>query len=291
MTGPATDLPTAARRYVDLHLHSTASDGSLAPAEVAAAGAAAGLIAIALTDHDTLAGVADAQLAGSALGIRVVAGVELSAEGSAGEVHVLGLHVSRIVELENELAVFRDARRRRAEDIVARLNALGVLLTMDLVLENAGAGAIGRPHIARAMVAGGWVRDFRDAFDRYLGWGRPAYVPKQRLAMADAIALIHRAGGLAVLAHPGSEAKRNALSALAALGLDGVEVLHPSHTAEDAARISALADHLELVPSGGSDWHGQTEGARAIGAMRVPLSFLERQDLRVERRAAGERVA
>jgi predicted metal-dependent phosphoesterase TrpH len=138
-------------------------------------------------------------------------------------------------------------------------------------------------------VAGGWARDVRDAFDRWLGNGRPANVEKQRLDLAEAIALVHRAGGIAVLAHPGSDATRARLEALRALGLDGVEVRHPGHSAEDIARIGVLADHLGLVPSGGSDWHGTTEGTRSIGGMQIPESWLERQDACVRERA--ERVA
>ncbi len=293
MTWPGGPPPDGAQstRFVDLHMHSTASDGAVPPAAVAAAASEAGLSVIALTDHDTLSGVLDARGAGAALGVRVVAGVELSVIDGQSEIHVLGLHIARPDELEHELAVFRAARRTRAERIVEQLNALGVPLTMDAVLEVARGGAIGRPHVARAIVAGGWARDPRDAFDRYLGWGKPAYVPKHKLGLADAVQLIHDTGGLAVLAHPGAEGNRRRLEAMAALGLDGVEVLHPSHSAEDIRRLGALVDHLKLVPSGGSDWHGGAEGPRTIGGMRVPFEFLERQEERVAMRQAGERVA
>jgi 3',5'-nucleoside bisphosphate phosphatase len=163
-----------------------------------------------------------------------------------------------------------------------------VPVTLERVLAIADIGAIGRPHVARALVEGGWVRDFREAFDRYLGAGRPAYVPKHRLTVADAIRLIHRAGGLAVLAHPGPEGTRARLESLKALGLDGVEVRHPGHNAEDTNRLQTLADHLGLLSSGGSDWHGQTEGPRVLGMMRVPALWLDRQDALVsERRATG----
>ena len=292
MTWPAV-LPAGgaqSTRYVDLHMHSTASDGSHSPAAVAAAASEAGLAVIALTDHDTLSGVAEARRAGAGLDVRVVAGVELSVIDGQSEIHVLGLHISRTDELERDLAVFRAARRTRAERIVERLNALGVPLTMEAVLDVARGGAIGRPHVARAIVAGAWARDPRDAFDRYLGWGKPAYVPKHKLGLADAIQLIHDTGGLAVLAHPGAEGNRRRLETMATLGLDGVEVLHPSHSTEDIRRLGALVDHLKLVPSGGSDWHGGTEGPRTIGGMQVPFEFLERQEARVARRA-GERVA
>jgi predicted metal-dependent phosphoesterase TrpH len=274
---------------VDLHTHSTASDGALPPAEVVAAAAHAGLAAIALTDHDTLDGVAEARAEGARQGVRVIPGVELSATSGEGEVHLLGLHLSRTEMLERRLGGFRDARRERAARMVERLNELGVPITLEAVLSQAGTGALGRPHVARALVAGGWAHDLREAFDRWLGNGRPANVEKERLPLSEAIALVHDAGGLAVLAHPGADATRAWLEELRALGLDGVEVRHPGHTAEDVARIGALAEHLGLVPSGGSDWHGTMDGSRNLGCMRIPMNWLEQQDARVRERA--ERVA
>lgn len=278
-----------ARRYVDLHMHSTASDGSRPPAEVVAAAARAGLAAIALTDHDSVAGMEEARAAGERLGVRVIAGTELSAHDETGEVHLLALHLSRLSDVEEALAALRDARRRRAHQIVDRLNALGIPITMQEVLEHAGSGAIGRPHVARALIANGWAQDLRDAFDRLLGAGRPAFVDKQHVSIADAVHLAHRAGGIAVLAHPGPAGTRNRLVELRALGLDGVEVRHPSHNAETIARLGALAERLDLLPSGGSDWHGAMEGPRTIGCMHVPEEWLVRQEAHV--RAARQRVA
>jgi 3',5'-nucleoside bisphosphate phosphatase len=276
-----------AERYVDLHTHSTASDGAFPPASVVEHAQRAGLGAIALTDHDTVGGVAEARAAGERLGVRVVAGVELSAFDNGRELHVLGLHLDRTEAMEHDLVTFRDTRRTRAEEIVQRLNRVGVPVTVDAVLAEAGEGAIGRPHVARAIIAGGWVRDQREAFDRYLGAGRPAFVDKYRLAIRDAIEMVHRAGGVAVLAHPGQDGTRARVEALAAMGMDGLEVRHPSHSAEDVARLTALADFFGLVPSGGSDWHGATEGPRTIGNQRVPAEWLARQ----EARAATHRSA
>lgn len=282
MTGPEGALPVVERSAcVDLHSHSTASDGSRAPADVVAAAHAAGLAAIALTDHDTVAGIPEAGAAARDLGIRLVPGVELSAVEGDVETHLLGLHLSRPAEIEAGLAALREMRRERAERIVARLNELGVRITFEDVLEQAGGAAIGRPHVARAMVQEGWAKDVRDAFDRYLGNGRPAFVSKDRLTMTDAIAMIHRAGGLAVIAHPGHTGTRARIEALLAQGLDGVEVLHPSHTAEDVARLRAITDHLGMLPSGGSDWHGASDGPRTLGTMRVPEEWLARQDARL----------
>jgi len=274
--------------FVDLHSHSTASDGSQSPTALVAAAKAAGLAAIALTDHDTMAGVAEATVAGQQAGVRIVAGVELSAIDDEREIHLLGLHIQRPAVLDDALRTFRQTRETRAQQIVDKLNTLGVTISFAEVLARAGDAAIGRPHIARVLIEGGWARDSRDAFDRYLGAGRPAYVAKHRLSVSDAIALVHAGGGLAVLAHPGTDGRREMLERFVSLGLDGVEVRHPGHTADDVHRLGALAAFLGLVPSGGSDWHGASEGPRVLGAMRVPAAWLERQDERVDARRAAQ---
>jgi predicted metal-dependent phosphoesterase TrpH len=287
---PSSGTPTDALRpqgFVDLHSHSTASDGALAPAAVVEIAAQAGLVALALTDHDTLGGVAAAREAGERLGVRIVAGVELSLMDGDKEVHMLGLHITRVDALQAELEAVRDSRKSRAEQIVAKLNALGVPIDVGAVFAEAAGGAVGRPHIARALIAGGWVRDQREAFDRYLGAGRPANVEKQRITIADGIRLIHECGGLAVIAHPGGDGRRERVEPLVALGLDGLEVRHPGHSSEDMLRIAALADHFGLVKSGGSDWHGATSGPRVLGGMRVPEEWLDLQDARVEKRRAA----
>jgi predicted metal-dependent phosphoesterase TrpH len=283
--------PGATAEFVDLHTHSTASDGARAPGDVVAEAKRVGLAAIALTDHDTLDGLEAANAAGAVLGVRIVNGVELSAVEDGEETHVLGLHLDDTSELEGQLVSLRAMRRIRAERIVERLNELGVRIAFADVLQQSAGGAVGRPHVARAMIAEGWAIDFRDAFERYLGNGKPAFVAKDSLPVVDAIAMIHRAGGLAVIAHPGQFGTRARIEALFALGLDGVEVVHPSHSAEDTARLGALADHFDLVRAGGSDWHGLASGPRLLGSMRVPAAWLARQDERVAARRAGERVA
>ena len=279
-------MPTGETACVDLHTHSTASDGARAPREVIRAAHDIGLAAIALTDHDTVDGLVEARAEGEALGIRVVAGVELSAVEGDAETHLLGLHLRDVGALEGRLRELRQMRLTRAERMVVRLNELGVRVSMDDVLAQAGGGAVGRPHIARALVNEGWATDVRDAFDRYLGNGKAAFIPKDRLALGDAIAMIHLAGGLAILAHPGQSGTRARVEALIPLGLDGLEVRHPSHSAEDATRLLALVDHFRLTPSGGSDWHGATEGGRTLGMMRVPMTWLDRQDRLMAERGA-----
>ncbi|MEX2153720.1 MAG: PHP domain-containing protein [Gemmatimonadaceae bacterium] len=280
----------AHHEFVDLHTHSTASDGARSPAEVVRAAKAARLTAVALTDHDTLAGLADARAAGVEAGIAVIAGVELSAVEGNVETHILGLHLGELSELEHRLVGLREMRLDRAARIVERLNVLGIPVMFEAVLQEAAGGAVGRPHVARALIAGGWVLDFREAFDRYLGNGKAAFVAKDHLPLADAISLIHRAAGPAVLAHPGQQGTRERIGVLAALGLDGVEVLHPSHSGEDSQRLDALAAELDLVRSGGSDWHGAPDGARSLGMMRVPSQWLTDQEARVATRGS-RRVA
>lgn len=283
--------PAGAPRYVDLHSHSTASDGALPPEAVVAAAKAAGLAALALTDHDTLDGVAAARAEGERLGVRVITGVELSAHVGDREVHLLALHLTSTEPIEHRLRELREARVSRAVHMVERLNALGVQVTMDDVLAQAKDGAVGRPHVARALVHGGWARDARDAFDRFLGNGRPANVAKQRLDVADAIRIAHDAGGIAVWAHPGPDGSRDAVERLVRQGLDGLEVRHPGHSQNDADRLGALVEHYRLVPSGGSDWHGASEGPRVLGCMRIPHEWLERQEARAEQHRARAQVA
>lgn len=267
--------------FVDLHTHSTASDGTLPPERVIEAAARCGLKALALTDHDTINGIPAAREAGERLGVRVIAGVELSAFHDDQEVHLLALHLSNLETLESRLAELRVQRLRRAEKIVARLNELAIPITLDEVLQQANGGAVGRPHVARALIARGAVHDFRDAFMTYLGGNGSAFVPKDKLSIEDAIAMAHDAGALAIWAHPGEGGRRERLEPLIAAGLDGLEIRHPSHSGEDMKRLQALTDFFGLVPSGGSDWHGSTEGPRRLGTMNVPSQWLEQQDERV----------
>ncbi len=273
-----TSTPDTTALFVDLQVHTTASDGALAPEQVVEAASQAGLAAIAITDHDTIDGVADAAVAGLRLGVRVVSGVELSTHFGDDELHLLGLHLSNAEAIRAALRQFQLDRVTRAEQIVGTLNRLGVPVTVDAVLVEAGPGAVGRPHIARAMIAGGWVKDFREAFDRWLGFGRPAYADKPHFDVADGIDLVHSAGGLAFWAHPGDSATAARVATLAAAGLDGVEVLHPGHPPVIAQKLMSIVDAAGLLPSGGSDWHGTLEGPRRLGGQFVPKAWLDRQD-------------
>ncbi|MFN2572516.1 MAG: PHP domain-containing protein [Gemmatimonadales bacterium] len=274
--------------FVDLHTHSTASDGTLPPEKVIEAAERCGLAALALTDHDTIEGVPAARAAGERLGIRVISACELSAFQEEHEIHLLALHLTQLDALQRRLGELRTLRHARAGRIVEKLNSLGVPLTLDEVLQQANGGAVGRPHVARALIARGAVHDFRDAFTRYLGGGGSAFVPKERLSVEDAIAIAHEAGGLAIWAHPGDGGRRERLEPLVAAGLDGLEIRHPSHSGEDVKRLQALADFFGLVPSGGSDWHGASDGPRRLGIMNVPVDWLERQDEKVASVASSQ---
>jgi 3',5'-nucleoside bisphosphate phosphatase len=289
VTTPADPVTGDAPAFIDLQTHSTASDGALPPAQVVEAARAASLYAIALTDHDTVDGLPEAIAAGDALGVRIVPGVELSTHFGDDELHLLGLHLGNTEVMRSALQMLQDGRVARAEKIVATLNKLDVPVTVEAVLKEAGLGAVGRPHVARAMVAGGWVRDFREAFDKWLGWGRPAYVDKSRFEVADGIALVHEAGGLAVWAHPGEDATASRIAKLAAFGLDAVEVLHPSHPPYLSEKLFGLVEAAKLLPSGGSDWHGTFDGPRRLGGQMVPKTWLDWQDAKVaeRRRAMG----
>ncbi|NCW45325.1 MAG: PHP domain-containing protein [Gemmatimonadaceae bacterium] len=283
-----TDTTTApAPAFVDLQVHSTASDGALPPAAVVQAAADAGLYAIALTDHDSVEGLPEANEAGARLGVRIVPGVELSTHFEGEELHLLGLHLAKLDAMRAALDEFQGQRVRRAERIVTTLNAHGIPVTMEAVLAEAGTGAVGRPHIARAMLAGGWVREFREAFDKWIGWGRPAYMAKETFDVADAIALVHRAGGLAVWAHPGELATPSRIARLAEQGLDAVEVLHPSHQPYLVQRLVDYTAQAGLLPSGGSDWHGTQEGPRKLGGQLVPKIWLDWQDVKAAQLAAA----
>lgn len=270
--------------FVDLQVHSTASDGTATPSEVVAAAKEAGLAAIAITDHDTLGGLAEAKAAGLKHHVRVVSGVELSTHDEDEELHLLGLHIAIPEAIESALKALRDQRVDRAGQIVATLNRHGIPLRMEAVLDEAAGAAVGRPHIARAMVAAGYAGDFREVFDKWIGFGQPAYMPRDRFEIADGIALIQRAGGLAAWAHPSQLATRARVRRLSGYGLDGIEVLHPSHPPYLAQKIFDLTRGFDLLPSGGSDWHGVTEGPRRLGAQSVPLAWLHAQDARVAER-------
>jgi predicted metal-dependent phosphoesterase TrpH len=252
----------------------------------------AGLAAIALTDHDTLAGIPEARAAGERLGVRVVAGCEFSTAAPWGEMHVLGYFLSEQDRvLDAFLADRRTDRERRAREMVSRLAALGLAITLEQVRAEARGGAVGRPHVARALVRLGHARGVQETFDRWLGRGRPAFVDKQLPAFAAVAAEVHRAGGLVSAAHLKDRGTRNVLERLKADGLDAVETRHPSHTGEMRANLTELAERLGLLRTGGSDWHGGRGDAThgIVGSEEVPAEWLEALEQERDRRKRAAR--
>lgn len=268
--------PTA---WVDLHVHSTASDGELAPAEVARCAHRAGLAAIALTDHDTTAGVPEAAAEGGGLGVRVIAGCEFSVKGPWGELHLLGYFLP---VADDRLAAFlaetRAARRRRGEQMVERLQGIGLDIDVGQVAAVAGEGAVGRPHVARALVARGITASVGEAFHRFLRRGRPGFVEKPLPALQQVTGLIHAVGGLAVAAHLRGRGDEATVRQLRDQGLDGLEVRHPSHERFDERRLTEIAERLGLAVTGGSDWHGDDDPGAShagLGDLDVPAAWLD----------------
>ncbi len=259
---------------VDLHVHTAASDGYYRPAEVVARAAAAGITTLAITDHDTVDGVPEALEAARRFpGLYLVPGVEISADASGGEVHILGYFIDyRDPHLLEALRGLRDSRWQRARRMVARLGELGFPLSWERVQEIAGeGGALGRPHIAQALVERGYVGSFREAFTRLIGHNCPAYVERQKVRPAEAVALVRRVGGLAVLAHPLTAPHPEALVAeLKEAGLVGLEAYYAGFSPEESRYLASLARHYGLITTGGSDYHGLDDVGTGLGAARVP---------------------
>jgi predicted metal-dependent phosphoesterase TrpH len=268
---------------IDLHTHSTASDGQYPPAEVAARAAAAGTAVWSLTDHDTVAGQAAAAAAARERGMRFVPGIELSVFLDEKEIHVLGHFVDpahpALSRFEDFLA---DHRRGRMDEMVRRLDRLGVRITADDIVAFSGGKTIGRPHVARAMVAARAVATVKEAFDRYLGEGRPAYVGRYRLTAEQAVELVRGAGGVATLAHPGvSKVGRDELARLRRIGFDGLEVRHPEHSPGQVEAFRQAAADLGLVPTAGTDFHGPAiNPERELGTAEMGASDLSALEAR-----------
>jgi predicted metal-dependent phosphoesterase TrpH len=265
---------------VDLHVHSTASDGRLTPAEVIREAAEKGMSYIALADHDTVDGIAAARKAAQSFpNLRVIPGIEISTDIPQGEVHILGYFIDYTdAELLAKLEDFKNSRLRRAEKMVAKLADLGVPVEWQRVLELAGSSTIGRPHIAQAMLEKGHIPSFKDAFDEYLGHGKPAYVEREKMLPAEAVGIIVKARGLPVLAHPlTTEDPEGLIAELKSAGLVGLEAYYNGYSDEEVEGLLALAQKHGLIATGGSDFHGiEPDEETAIGGADVPLEVVER---------------
>ena len=251
----------------DLHLHTTASDGTDAPGELVALAAKKGFQVIAVTDHDTMSGIPEALDAGRRLGVRVISGVEISAGGGT-EVHVLGYAIRDPEKLTNVLGHMRAERSQRMQKMVTKLNAMGVPIQIRRVT-NLTQESVGRSHLARILVEDGVVRDVREAFNRYLAPGRPAYVERKKLSVREAVELIRSAGGIPVIAHPGQNHgdtfwMKERFAELKTAGLMGIEAYHMAHSQQQAMAFARMARDLGLLVTGGSDYHGTIKSV-AIG--------------------------
>jgi 3',5'-nucleoside bisphosphate phosphatase len=277
--------------FADLHLHTNFSDGTYTPEEVVAQAVKYGLAAIALTDHDTVEGCGRAAQACGAAGIEFITGTELTAEQDGNELHILGYFVdTHNPTLLAEIAKFQAVRQNRIHEMVARLNRLEVPLQAETVFALANCRSPGRPHVARALVNAGLCGNLDEAFERFLKKHRPAWVPKMKISALTAIELIHQAGGLAVMAHPGLNRTDDVIPGLAEAGLDGLECFHTKHTPAMAQHYLQLAERLRLLVTGGSDCHGLSKGRPLIGTVRVPYEYVAKLKSRVEGRESSAKA-
>jgi len=262
-------------RKADLHMHTAVSDGVLEPATLVKAASALGLAAIAITDHDVTDGVAEAVAAGKACGVEVLPGVEINTDHGATEVHVLGYGMDMANPgFQRTMEWLREGRVTRAREMVRLLGTLGAPVSWERVQEISGRGAIGRPHLAQALIEAGHVTGRTEAFLRYLGNDGPAYAPRERFNAVEAIATIRGAGGVAVVAHPVKIGDDALIPPLVEAGLGGIEAYHPDHSPEDEARYRGMADDLGVVWTGGGDFHGNNE-SRPLACRTVPYSQVE----------------
>jgi len=294
---------------VDLHCHTTVSDGMLSPSAVVQLAARCGVQALAITDHDSIAGWKEAEAEGCVQGVKIVRGVEINTDWEKTEVHILGYFADQrvprsgredflskeemspaaggysLVRLEQKLADIQSKRRERLEAIIEKMRGVGVALTWEEVQRYASGPSIGRPHVARALVDREIAATTGEAFDLFLKPGAPAYVPRYKLDPCEAITAIVEAGGVAVLAHPGkslwgrtsqgASALDDQIPAWIEAGLRGLEVCHPSHTPEQIADYILMADRWNLIPTGGSDFHAENEQSESIGSYGADWPVLE----------------
>jgi predicted metal-dependent phosphoesterase TrpH len=285
----------ASMNAIDLHVHSTASDGTMSPAEVVRYAKKKGLRAIAITDHDTIEGLDEGMQEGQNIAFEVIPGVELSVDAPAGTMHVLGYLIDHTqAELREKLRLLQEVRMERNMKMVEKLDALGIPIELSEVKDAPEHGQIGRPHFAHTLVKKGYARTLQDAFDRYLGKGKPAYVEKFRFTPEEAMHFIAAAGGITVLAHPFTlnQPQSNEFEALIIAlkdkGLDGIEVFYPEHSEGQTKLYRSLAQKYGLIMTSGSDFHGLTKDdvdlGEGYGGREVNYGLVEAMKVRRESR-------
>lgn len=261
----------------DLHIHTNHSDGLLPPEKVVQLAARAGLRTIAITDHDEIGALEAAISAGQQLNVEVIAGVELSVTHSGFDIHILGylldFHHPPLLEF---LKFFQGERVRRVHRIIEKLAEQGFILPLEMVLRKAGAGSIGRPHIADALVEAGHVSSYYEAFNRFIADGKPAFVPKVRISAVEAVTIIHEAKGIACLAHPGQNLTENVILEVIKAGVDGIEIIHPKHSPAQRELYRRLAKTYNLLETGGSDFHGGRKEDERLGDFVIEYEKVEK---------------
>jgi len=276
--------------FADLHLHTFFSDGTFTPEELVARASQIGFRAIALTDHDTLEGCARAAAACAAAQMEFIPGTELTAEHANVEVHILAY----LVDTQNKvllarIAEFQAVRQERIREMVAALNRQGIPLKAEAVFALANCKSPGRPHVARALVKEKLIGNLDEAFEKYLKKGRPAWIPKTKMSALEAVELIHQAGGLAVMAHPGLNRTDEIIPDLVDAGLDGIECFHTKHSTAMAERYLEFAEKYHLLVTGGSDCHGFSKIKPLIGTIKLPYAYVQR--LYAAKKSADEKRA
>ncbi|KAA3618166.1 MAG: phosphatase [Calditrichaeota bacterium] len=271
--------------YADLHIHTSASDGDFSPEQVIKLCADLEIKTISITDHDTVSGVMPAAKAGRKVGVSVVPGVELGTNADDLEIHILGYFIDiKSTALNHYLTEINEQRLRRTELIVESLARHGIEINLDKIIDKAGNGTIGRPHIAKAMVEAGVVQSYQAAFNNWIGDGAPACEKKSRQEPAELIEVIHQSGGAAVLAHPGNQWTGESIRQLKRLGLDGIEVVHPRHTKKMEAAYRKLAFECNLFITGGSDFHTLKRKVNPLGKYKIDVTSVKRLKKHCERR-------
>jgi predicted metal-dependent phosphoesterase TrpH len=274
--------------YADLHIHSTVSDGVLSPAEIVNHARCTGLRAVGIADHDCIDGIEPASREGERCGVEVIPGVEMSTSAGAVDVHLLGyLFDPADPALREYLRFFQETREQRAIKIVKRLNELGFALRHTTVMERSGTGSVGRMHIAQALVEDGFCRTTDEAFGRFLRDGGPAFIEKYRISVGEAIRVIHKAGGLTFLAHPGFYDDEKLVADLFEAGLDGLEVYNPKHSEKQIVRFRTIIREKRALASGGSDYHGEKKNGSPLGRFRVPYALVAGMKERAARHRAS----